>query len=353
MNKFTTTTYNWTVIGAGPAGIAVIGKLLDAGITAEQIAWIDPAFTVGDLGTKWLEVSSNTKVELFNKFLYACRSFNYTNCNKDFILHKIDPDKTCYLKYIAESLQWVTEQLKQKIVPIQDKVLGLKFEQPYWQIQLSDNAIHSKNVVLAIGAEPCTLNMPAPSTIPLEVALNPQKLTDFVNQDDTVAVFGASHSAVIIMRALLEAGVGKVINFYRAPLRYAVYMDDWILYDNTGLKGEAAIWARENIDNNLPVNLIRVYSDDNNINTYLPQCTKTIHAVGFKPRHLPIDDLATIHYNKKTGVIAPGLFGVGIAFPEETVDRYGNIESSVGLWKFMNYIDRVMPVWLQCEIETV
>ena len=34
----------------------------------------------------------------------------------------------------------------------------------------------------------------------------------------------------------------------RRPLRYAEYRDGWILRDNTGLKGEAATPARENLE---------------------------------------------------------------------------------------------------------
>ena len=39
--------YNATVIGAGPAGLAVIGKLLDEGL--DSILWIDPNFNAGRL----------------------------------------------------------------------------------------------------------------------------------------------------------------------------------------------------------------------------------------------------------------------------------------------------------------
>ena len=42
------TQYSWTVIGAGPAGIAAVGRLLDHGIVGEQIAWIDPEFDIAD-----------------------------------------------------------------------------------------------------------------------------------------------------------------------------------------------------------------------------------------------------------------------------------------------------------------
>jgi len=56
-------SYAWTVIGAGPAGIAAVGRLLDQGIAPEKIAWVDPAFAGGDLGQRWRSVSSNTHVE--------------------------------------------------------------------------------------------------------------------------------------------------------------------------------------------------------------------------------------------------------------------------------------------------
>ena len=61
--------YAWTVIGAGPAGIAAVGKLLDHGIAPEEIAWLDPAFSAGDLGAKWRSVSSNTQVGFFLSYL--------------------------------------------------------------------------------------------------------------------------------------------------------------------------------------------------------------------------------------------------------------------------------------------
>lgn len=57
----------------------------------------------------------------------------------------------------------------------------------------------------------------------------------------------------------------KVINFYRSPCCYAIEMDDWILFDNTGLKGQSASWARENIDGVLPPNLIRYNVSEPNI----------------------------------------------------------------------------------------
>lgn len=340
--------YQWAVIGAGPAGIAAVGKLLDHGIHASEIVWIDPKFNVGDFGTKWRNVSSNTKVDLFIKFLNAAQAFDYGKCQQEFQLHRLDPQATCQLKHAADPLQWVTEQLKQKVTAIQGWVHSLKMLQRHWHICLGDKTIQAKNVVLAQGSEPKTLSQYSNAPIiSLENALDKECLEKIVNSDDIVAVFGASHSGIIAIRLLLEAGVKRVINFYHGALRYAVFLDNWILFDNTGLKGETAIWAREHLDGSMPERLTRVWSNEENIKKYLGECTKAVHAVGFSRRNILIEGLEKIDYNPKSGIIAPGLFGLGIAFPEEKTDPLGNVELSVGLWKFMVYLENIMPIWLK------
>ena len=84
--------------------------------------------------------------------------------------------------------------------------------------------------------------------IGMDVALDPEKLKKAVGKEDTVAVFGSSHSAVLVLASLLEGPVKKVINFYRSPHRYAVYLEDWILFDDTGLKAFTAKWAKKHLD---------------------------------------------------------------------------------------------------------
>ncbi len=83
--------------------------------------------------------------------------------------------------------------------------------------------------------------------MPLAIALNPDLLALQVKKGEQVAVFGGSHSAVLVIKNLLECGA-SVMNFYLDGLRYAVYHEGWIEYDNTGLKGKAATWARENLE---------------------------------------------------------------------------------------------------------
>jgi hypothetical protein len=342
--------YEWAVVGAGPAGIAAIGKLLDSSVSPSDILWIDPEFCVGDFGTLWRNVTSNTRVGLFIKFLHAYQSFNY-DAAPDFSINHARPKETCFLKEMADPLQWVSNHLKKSVDAITDKVKNLKSENGYWELTLSDKKLFSKKVILATGCEPTSLQLAGINEIPLNVALNPCKLQAACEEGDTIAVFGSSHSAILILKALTEMlAVKKIINFYRHSLIYAVYFDDYILFDDTGLKGKAADWAKKNIDGELPKKLERMISTDYAITEFLPRCDKVIYATGFTKRHVPIDGMTGLEYDDKTGVIAPGLFGLGIAFPEAKVDRFGNLEYRVGLWKFVEYLNRILDESLLVKV---
>jgi hypothetical protein len=350
--------FQWAVIGAGPAGIAAIGQLLDTHIPSEQIVWLDPDFNAGDFGSKWTKVSSNTSVKLFNRFYHHCTSFNFKTVAHQFQINHFDEQDTCLLEYAAQPLKWITQSLRQKIFTLQKKARHLELKEHYWHISIigPDNdtnteIIKAKNVILAIGSEPKTVLFNHLYEIPLTIALDPESLSQACDTDDIIAVFGSSHSAIIILKSLLEyTNVRRIINFYQHPLRYAIYFDDWILFDDTGLKGSTAKWAKEHLHGTMPDRLTRKMVGPESIDTYLPQCTKAIYPIGFNRRSITIDGMSSLNYNEHNGIIAPGLFGLGIAFPEAAIDRYGTLEYRVGLWKFMDYLSRILPVWLQYHI---
>lgn len=348
MNQINKKSFKWAVIGAGPAGIAAIGKLLDNGIPPAAILWIDPSFKVGDLGLFWRNVSSNTKVKYFNDFLLNALSFSYKNAASDFKLNELEPEDTCTLKYAVEPLQWVSEKLMHKVEIQRTTINTMHLSERTWSLCSASQTFKAQNVILATGAVPSSLNYPGVEVIPFDLAIDKEKLADIVNKNETYAVFGSSHSAIIIVRYLVDLGVKKVINFYRSPCRYAIEMDDWILFDNTGLKGQTAMWAREHIDGVLPANLVRYNTSQPNISRYLPECDKVIYAVGFEKRqNIVIGDYEDTRHNPYVGIIGPGLFGLGIAYPEVKADPFGGVESQVGLWKFMVYLNKVMPVWFK------
>lgn len=340
-------TYAWTVIGAGPGGIAAVGRLLDHGIAPEEIAWVDPAFAAGDLGAKWRSVSSNTQAGLFLSYLHGSSAFRF-GAAPPMPLQEVDPDETCALALVADPLVWITDHLRERVEAFQTTATALYLEKRRWRIETPLQQLTSENVILAVGAVPKKLSYPQLTEIPVEVALDPEKLADEPLANATVAVFGSSHSSMIVLPNLLRHPVKKVINFYRSPLTYAVYLDDWILFDDSGLKGRAADWARENIDGVYPDRLERCWVSSPDFEEKLAACDRVVYTVGFERRALPeTKQWGQLDYNRSNGIMAPGLFGLGVAFPERSTDRYGYVEYRVGLKKFMDHLDEVLPLWLR------
>lgn len=340
------THLRWTVIGAGPAGIATVGRLIDNGIQPDEIAWVDPGFAVGDFGTKWSVVSSNTRVSGFLRFLQASAAFQFHRA-PDFAIRELDPQQTCPLAMVAEPLHWITGQLAGQVVAVKARATRLELGGRRWQVRTDSSTLVSDNVVLAIGSEPRRLDHPGLQEIPLDVAVDPQKLATESLDGMTVAVFGASHSTMLVLPNLLRQPVARIVNFYQHPLRYAVEFGDWTLFDDTGLKGHAAQWARENIDGTLPERLQRCLVDDPRFDELLSQCDRVVYTVGFEARRIDAPQWGPLLHNRANGIIAPGLFGVGIAFPGYRTDPAGFGEHRVGLQKFMEQLDTCMPIWLR------
>lgn len=347
-NKMNKTPFQWAVVGAGPAGIAAIGKLLDQGVPGKEIVWLDPYFQVGDLGQFWHNVSSNTTVQRFLDFLNACPSFLYAAAAPDFQLNHLSPNTTCILNHVVEPLQWISDHLRTTVHAEKRAIHNITLTKRCWSLHSETNTYAARQVILAQGAEARSLPFPNIEEIPFTFAIDPQHLKKLVNKNETYAVFGSSHSAVLVINYLVDLGVKKVINFYRSPCRYAIPVDDWILFDNTGLKGHAAAWAREHIDGILPHNVVRYSAGEANIARYMPECTKAIYAVGFQRRdNILINNQRFQPYNPHLGILGPGLFGLGIAYPELKSDPFGNEEYQVGLWKFMVYLNKIMPLWFK------
>lgn len=342
--------YEWAVVGAGPAGITVVGKLLDDGVSPDKIVWIDPNFSVGDFGQLWGAVNSNTTVENFLDYFTGIKSFQYKKECADVILNSKAKTGFTLLSDVSTPLQKITENLKKAVNCEQAMVQGISVANGRWQLQTENEPVQAAKVVLAIGSEPKSLDYPSVKMIPIADALDPKKLKQMCNVNDEVAVFGSSHSSMIIIRHLVELGVQRIINFYRSPIRYALRMEGWTLYDNTGLKGETAQWVHENISQNILPNIQRYQATNDNIEHHLPLCSKVVYAVGFKRRNINIRGISLNDYDPSNGIIAPGLFGLGIAFPKAVMDPLGNQEYDVGLLKFSRTLNQVMPVWRQYDL---
>ncbi|KAG0618690.1 hypothetical protein M758_4G085300 [Ceratodon purpureus] len=337
------------VVGAGPAGLAVLSTLLDVG--TDSILWIDPHFNAGRLST-YTEVPSNTKVKLFQQYVTTSPSLNRYASQALAQFDSQDPDRGCSLGLAVRMVKTLTDSIRQhdmnRVRCSESFVKELRFQDGKWHL---DSGEVVDQVYLATGSAPSKYrSVKGVQDIDLDLALKPSALPDIVSESDSVGVVGSSHSAMLALRNLVECKVRpkKIINFYRSPLLYAQYMDNWILYDNTGLKGEVAEWAKEEVDTgNLEAKEIvtRICVKGRSLDEQLELwqgCTKLIQAVGFSRNALPKivingEELMNVEYDPLNGRIADGLFGYGIAFPEQTTDPRGNRELAVGLWKFMRY----------------
>src|SRR3990167_7109536 len=174
-------TYQWAIIGAGPAGIAAVGQLLDHGIKPAEILWLDPHFNVGDLGQCWYRVSSNTKIQLFLNFLHACQSFTYTQSPHDFSLNHLPPHETCQLSYMVEPLVWVTQQLRRRVQSKSVLVRRMELSDRRWSLYTDHDQYQAKHVILATGAVPNALNYPSMDVIPFQHAIDEQQLTQYLS----------------------------------------------------------------------------------------------------------------------------------------------------------------------------
>jgi len=263
-------------------------------------------------------------------------------------LREIDPQETCALGLVAEPLVWITDHLRERVKIFEATATAVSLERRQWRIETKQQEVFSENVILAVGAVPKKLEHSHLDEIPVEVALDPEKLAEQPLEGATVAVFGSSHSTMIALPHLLRHPVERVINFYRSPLRYAVNLDDWILFDDSGLKGRAAVWARENIDGVYPDRLERCWISSPDFEEKLAECDRAVYTVGFERRTLPeTKQWGQLDYNPNNGILAPGLFGLGIAFPARATDRYGYVEYRVGLKKFTDHLHSVLPLWFR------
>lgn len=372
-------TYDAVVVGAGPGGLSAASVLLDEGL---KVCMIDPTFTAGRISEKYREVPSNTKVKMFAQWATATDAFSdvIKSAPRDNPYQKMltfDPEKGCVLGDAIGVAQMLSDGLRRDkhVDSVHGMVKQAKRREDGWF--LPEHDIMAKKIVLAQGSHPkrwdeaegkCLAHL---QQIDLETCLAPSKLRKVISEGSVVGVVGSSHSAVLAMKNLYEIPDVRIVNLYRSPLLYAEYKDDWILYDNTGLKGIAADWGKEELEHPDPRRITRVKlsaeGETRCMDDVFKDCTHLVAAVGYVQNQMPSfgglssqadTTSASPQFDPITGKFTneianrrpiSGLYGVGIAWPERTTDRVGNVESAVGWFKFMKFLKRVGPEWAKSD----
>ena len=365
--------YDAVVVGAGPGGLTCVSNLLDQGLS--KICMVDPAFNAGRINEKYREVPSNTKTGMFAKWATGTDTFSEIidhspKGNAFEKLKSFDQDKGCQLGDAIDVAKLLSDGLRRdsRVTTVTSRIHDLTKERDVWS--LPEHDIKADRVVLAHGshprANPMVEHFPHVKPVDLDTSLSPTALRKAVPAGSKVGVIGSSHSAVLALKNLHDLGNVSIVNFYRSPLLYAIYKDTWTLYDNTGLKGIAADWAKEVLaSEHLPPTLRRVNlkedgrSEKEIYDAELKDCTHLVSAIGYQMNELPrieVDrktvqpdfDPLTGKFHQKHGDqdYLPGIYGAGIAYPERVTDPEGNVESAVGWFKFMKFVKRVAPQWV-------
>lgn len=332
------------IVGAGIAGLICLLLLKEAGADVSHVYIVDPYFDGGDLARKWTSILSNTPwSKTVNALLKACPSLTVTSST--------EPSSLTPLVEIAHLLREKCATLLQQARSIQGVVTSAKYssEGKEWTISIqsggAEKTIRSRQLILAPGGEPKTLNLAIPS-IPLEIALDTYRLKSYIKSGDKVLVFGTMHSGTLVIRNLASLG-GVVTAYYTKPEPF--YWDRNNSYD--GIKAEAADIADKIVSGAIPVTLVQTKNTADVIRTSR-EAQWVVYAMGFTGRRitLMVDgvEIDSSEYNGSTGALvkAPA-WGFGIAYPNLAPD---GIHWDVGVAPFLEHIHQQIPMIIS-EVE--
>lgn len=301
------------IIGAGITGLSLLLLLQEAGADLSKVTIIDPHFDGGDLARRWGHVLSNTPwSKTIGALSAACPSLKIPD---GYPLNATSP-----LIEIAHLLRNLATPALKRVRQIQATVTALEYNTPSWTITYTaggkEQSIQSTAIILCQGSEPKTMNIPIPN-IPLECALDCNRLRGFVKPGQRVLLFGTMHSGTLVMRNLKEAGAITTA-LYNTPQPFVFDRDG--AYD--GIKEEAATIADSILRGDYTQTTLAPVNNTATVIRAALEASWVIYAMGFSSRKqisFKVDGLTKdiAAYNGYTGAIsgAPQAFGFGVAYP--------------------------------------
>jgi hypothetical protein len=306
------------IIGAGITGLSLLLLLQETGADLSKVTIIDPHFDGGDLARRWGPVLSNTPwSKTIGALKDACPSLKVPD---GYPLNSTSP-----LIEIAHLLRSLAAPALKQVRQIQATVTALDYKQPSWKVTYTaaglEQWLQAAAVVLCQGSEPKTMNIPLPS-IPLECALDVNRLRGFVKPGQRVLLFGTMHSGTLVMRNLKEVGAITTA-LYNSAQPFVFDRDG--AYD--GIKEEAATIADAILRGEYTQTTLSPVNNTATVVRAALEASWVIYAMGFAPRKqitITVEgrskDIAA--YNGHTGTLtgAPQAFGFGVAYPNAATD---------------------------------
>ena len=326
--RYSFAKYQWAVVGAGLAGVTAMVVLLESGVDASSIIWIDPEFNMGRMGKYYRHVPANTKIQILQNYLNKCPVFQEFPSESRDKLFLCDQEEFPLLDVIIDPLVDATHYLRSKVNSLQEMVIGVMSDGDGWILECSNSiTIQAQKVILAIGGYPKKLDYQL-QEIPLDEALDKDKLATYVSM----------HSAMLVLKYLSELGVKEIFNFYTTPYQYRIPGAE-------SLEGETKLWVKNVLEQKPPRNLTRTKNTQENVDRYLPLCNKVIYAIGFERNPLSVNGRYDYTYDDNTGIIAPNLYGIGMAFPHTIQTLKCNKVAIHGFVIYSSYAHNLIPQW--------
>jgi len=330
---------NLCIIGAGVSGILLILLLAETSVSLKSISIIDPYFDGGDLFRKWSSVMSNTPWSATLKSIQThLPSVKIPKWANDLPLDKPTP---VYL--IAKLIRECAKPVLDKVTCIYGSVESINWlsDKSVWDISISTEQsikhINSKGICFTYGSQPKVLDIGVPS-IPLDIALDTNKLCKYIEPHSKVIVFGTRHSGIHVLKNLVDCSANSVLGVYKGPTPFIFARDGE--YD--GIKLDGAVIADDILAYKYPS--IQMVSNTNisSILKYVRNADWAVYAIGFESTNnirLSIDSVPLLNWNKYdiTGKLlnCPCAWGFGLAYPSQAPD---GIHWDVGVSSFLEHI---------------
>jgi len=325
--------FQLAIVGLGPAGIFTLASLPEDLLPETLI--LERSCIGGDLSSQYSSVIANVTKENFIKIFkmvpkWATQSFPELDAYKD-----SEPPK---LADICKILRRFAKPDIQKAHLHTTALSNLVQTADGWNLVTPKETYQAKKVVLCLGATPKTMDLPLPS-ISLPIALSQDQLAHSVTPNETVVVFGTSHSGILILKNLKQLGCQNVYAVYRGKTPFTIASDD----TQDGLKLAAASIAQEIQENQwgpLTPKLVN-YDDFATIYRVLSKADVVIYAIGFEPR--------IFTYTNATGKCVPlvdttpGVYGFGIGRPRTITTPTGGTLLDIGFEAFIKAIQAELP----------
>ena len=334
------------IIGAGVTGLSLLLLLKEAGVSPSRIAIIDPHFDGGDLARRWTSVPSNTPwSKTFQTLRELCPSTPISSSN--------DPDVSTPLIEVAELIRMAAASTLRTTRQVQGQATQAAFSNltHTWTVKVSTGSmtpgfIEAKVLILAVGAEPRSLDLPIPS-IPLEIALDPLRLKRYVHPGQRVIVFGTMHSGTLVIRNAAMDCSGVVTALYNSEQPFYWARDG--AYD--GIKREAADVADAILAKQIHAELVST-KDVAAVIRASATADWVVYAMGFMARELPLPfqvdgiERSGRPYDGHTGALTelPAAWGFGTAYPNRAPD---GMHWDVSVAAFLVHMKGQLPAILQ------